>query len=123
MITLITVYSIWGLSVIFGGLIEAENNFKLNRTFWAYMIILVILVIILSGTYGSLSLIGFLSMTTMFPLFYSIKYWKLNKKYGTHPSGWKTKFPLSKSQTIDWKTKLVLAILLNGLLTGVMTTL
>jgi hypothetical protein len=126
MITLISVYIAWIMIVLFSGYKEAEKKWHLNRTYWFYMVISMFLVIILSTTYGAISLLGFLSMFTMFPLLYSIKYWKLNKiNKGSYPLGWKTKLPLpnSKDQTIDWKTKLVLAIVLNSLITGLMISL
>jgi hypothetical protein len=110
--------------MIGGGLYEGFRKWEFNRTFMAYAIVETILVILLFPIYGTLSFIAYLAFTVMIPLFRdTARFWNMNRLNKDCKFKWNSKTILSKSQSIDFKTKVVMALVLGTMLSALMITL
>jgi len=107
-----------------GGLYEGYRKWEFNRTFMAYAIIQTILIGFLFPIYNLLSFVAYLSFTFMIPLFRdTARFWMMKRQDKNCKFNWNSKTILTKDQSIDFKTKIVMALVNGGILLMLMTML
>jgi len=110
--------------MIGGGLYEGFRKWEFNRTFMAYAIMEAILIGFLFPIYGLASFLAFLGFTFMIPFFRdTARFWNMNRLDKNCKFKWNSKTILSKTQSIDFKTKIVMAFVLGSMVLGLMMSL